>query len=273
MKEAKILTAREKWEQATLANNFIFYKVMRKHPEACGHLIEMLLNIKIESFEMRNEETIELDHGAKGIRLDVYVKDTNRMYDIEIQATDTKELPERARYYQGLMDLDSLEEGKRFKDLKDSHVIFICMDDIFKDNLPVYTFENLCLENTRTKLNDRTFKHFFIASSCARMIKNKELKTFFEFLVSNCAGNDFTKHLNNYVIDAKHNMQWRAQYMEWERQRTYDFDAGKEAGAQQKTVEVTQNLYTNGVSEEIIAKSMNMTIEQVREIVKSNNAE
>ena len=106
MTESKTLTAAEKWEQATLANNFIFYKVMRHHPEACQYLIEMLLNIKIETFEIRNEETIELDHGAKGIRLDVFVKDTERMYDIEIQTTDTKELPERSRYYQGLMDMD-----------------------------------------------------------------------------------------------------------------------------------------------------------------------
>ena len=36
------LTPEQKWEQATLANNFIFYKVMKNHPDACQHLIEML---------------------------------------------------------------------------------------------------------------------------------------------------------------------------------------------------------------------------------------
>ena len=40
------LTAEEKWNKATLANNFIFYKVMRSHPEECKHLIEMLLKLK-----------------------------------------------------------------------------------------------------------------------------------------------------------------------------------------------------------------------------------
>ena len=94
------LTPEEKWEQATLANNFIFYKVMRHHPDACKHLIEMLLHIKIVRMEMANEETIDLDHEAKGIRLDVFVKDTNKMYDIELQVANTGELPERARYYQ-----------------------------------------------------------------------------------------------------------------------------------------------------------------------------
>ena len=44
MSERK-LTPEEKWKQATLANNFVFYKVMRNHPEACKHLLEILLKI------------------------------------------------------------------------------------------------------------------------------------------------------------------------------------------------------------------------------------
>ena len=70
------LTPEEKWEQATLANNFIFYKVMRHHQDACKQLLEMLLVIKIDSMEMKQEETIALDYDSKGIRLDVFVKDT-----------------------------------------------------------------------------------------------------------------------------------------------------------------------------------------------------
>lgn len=59
--------------------------------------------------------------------------------------------------------------------------------------------------------------------------------------------------------------------MTWERQRAYDYDDGKEAGiaigAQQKAEEVAFSLYVNGVSIELIAKSLNMTVEQVKEIV------
>ena len=67
--QEKKLTPEEKWEQATLANNFIFYKVMRHHPDACKHLIEMLLNIKIEKMEMHSEEVIDLDHDSKVLGL------------------------------------------------------------------------------------------------------------------------------------------------------------------------------------------------------------
>ena len=116
----KQLSAEEKWEKATLANNFIFYKVMRHHQDACKRLIEMLLGIRIEKMEMSNEEAIEVDYDSKGIRLDVFVKDTKKIYDIELQVANTKELPERSRYYQGLMDLDTLKSGQKYKDLKDS---------------------------------------------------------------------------------------------------------------------------------------------------------
>ena len=97
--DAQIL---KEWKKATL--DFIFYKVMRHHQEACRHLLEMLLEIKIESIEINTEETIALDFDSKGIRLDVFIKDTNRLFDVELQVANTKELPERARYYQGVMD-------------------------------------------------------------------------------------------------------------------------------------------------------------------------
>ena len=51
MNKKKKPTPQEVWNKATLANNFIFYKVMRHHPDACKKLIEMLLNIKIRKME------------------------------------------------------------------------------------------------------------------------------------------------------------------------------------------------------------------------------
>ena len=268
--ETRELTPEEKWEQATLANNFLFYKVMRHHPDACKHLLEMLLKVRIEQMEIHNEEVIELDRDAKGIRLDVFVKDTKKMYDVELQMTDTKELPERARYYQGIMDLDSLKAGQKYKELRDSHVIFICLEDLFHNGLPVSTFENICVEDGKTKLDDRAYKHFFLAPLCAKLIEDEEAKSFFEFLISNRARNGFTSDLKDYVTDAKHNMQWRIQFMTWERQRAYDYDDGKAAGIQQKAVEDARSFYANGVSIELIAKSLGMTIEQVEDIVKGS---
>ena len=265
------LTPEEKWEQATLANNFIFYKVMRNHQDACKQLLEMLLGIKIESMEMKQEETIALDYDSKGIRLDVFVKDANRMFDIELQVANTKELPERARYYQGVMDVDTLKAGQKYKELRDSHIIFICLEDVFKNGLPVNTFANICLEDGKTKFGDRTYKHFFFAPLCAKMIEEKEVKAFFEFLISNQASSSYTDELKNYVADAKQSTENKMQFMTWERQRAYDLDAGREEGieigAQQKAVETAEQLIKmNILSAEQIATAVNLPLEQVLEL-------
>ncbi len=42
----------------------------------------------------------------------------------------------------------------------------------------------------------------------------------------------------------------------------------KEEGREEKTVEATCGLYKNGVSVEIIAKSLNITVEKIHEILK-----
>ncbi len=45
---------------------------------------------------------------------------------------------------------------------------------------------------------------------------------------------------------------------------------GIEQGQQKKAIEVAKNLYENGVSVEIIAKSLKMSEEKVREIIEQN---
>ncbi len=268
MKNNIELTPEQKWERATLANNFIFYKVMRHHPDACQHLLEILLGIKILKMTIANEEVIDVDHDAKSIRLDVYVKETERVYDIEIQVVDTKELPERARFYSSAMDLDILTAGQDFKELPDSHVIFICMEQLFESGLPVYTFENLCLEDKKTKLNDRSYKHFFIAPTCATMIKNKEAKSFFEFLISNKAQTSYTSDLSKYVADAKRNTQWRLQYMTVERLERYAFKNGLEQGAQQKAVETATNMLKKNYPTADISEITGIPLDKVLELQK-----
>ena len=131
------------------------------------------------------------------------------------------------------MDLDTLKSGHTYKELKNSHVIFICMEDIFNKGLPVYTFENVCREDGSTKLNDRAYRHFFIAPICATMLEDEGLKAFFKFLILNKVETDYTSALNAYVVDAKHNMQWRMQYMTFERMQAYAFEDGLEQGREE----------------------------------------
>ncbi len=268
----KALTPQEKWEQATIANNFIFYKVMRNNPDVCKELLEILLEFKIEQIEMSQEEVVDIDFASKGIRMDVYARDADglKAYNIEIQTTDTSELPERARYYQGVMDVDLLKSGQQYKELKTTYIIFICLDDVFKKGLAKYTFENLCLEDTETKLGDRTQKVFYICKNYDKLLDARQ-KAFLRMVTQNSSSDDFTRRVGGLVENAKRNTQWRQQFMEWDREmacmRAKGREEGRKEGAQEKAVEDARSFYANGASLELIAKSLNMTIEQVKEIV------
>ena len=146
--------------------------------------LRILLEIEIDHIDMNTQEVISIDWQSKGVRLDVYAKNSRQVFDIEIQITDTGELPERARYYQSAMDVDCLKAGQDYKDLKNSYVIFICIPDIFHKGLPVYTFENLCLQDASIPLGDRTLKYFFISTNCDKLL-NDEQKAFMRLVGCN----------------------------------------------------------------------------------------
>ena len=263
--QVKEQTLEEKWQNVTIANNFIFYKVMYNNPDVCKELLEILLEIKIDHIVMRQEEEIAIDYGKKGVRLDVYAVGATQSFDIEMQTTDTGELPERARYYQSILDVDDLNSGKNYNELKTSYVIFICIPDIFKKGLAKYTFENYCVEDNTIKLNDRTYKLFFIAENYDKIL-NAEQKGVLKMVMNNESTTKFSDKVSDLVEDAKHNAYWRKQFIEFEIQQRYQFSAGKKEGAQEKAVESAREFLKEGISPEVIARCVKLPLEQVLEL-------
>ena len=208
----------EKWENVGLSNNFIFNCVMSDNPELCKKLLEILLDCKIDHIEKPvYENQFQTSIGSKGIRFDVYVKDDSNVYDIEIQTTKDSNLPKRSRYYQSVMDVSNLSPGDSYNELKRSYILFLCVFDPFEHKLPVYTFENICREDSHIFLNDQTIKIFYNAQEYDKM-KSKELKTFFEYLIKNDIKSDFTERLDSKVQMAKMNKEYWRTYMTWEQE-------------------------------------------------------
>lgn len=90
------------------------------------------------------------------IRLDVFAIDSEgRIYDIEIQRSDSGAVPKRARYNSSLMDCDYLQKSEDFNKLPESYVIFITENDVLKMNKPVYTVRRI-IEETGGLFGDGT---------------------------------------------------------------------------------------------------------------------
>ena len=270
----KNLTPEEKWERATIANNFIFYKVMHNNPEICKELLEILLEMKLDRIEMRQEEEVEIDYGKKGIRMDVYAYGVDKAFNIELQTSDTGELPERARYYQGVLDVDQLNKGVEYSELRTSYVIFICIPYIFKKGLGKYSFENICKENSEVVLNDRAYKYFFIAKNYDKIL-NEDQKDFLRLVLSNECSSGFSNKISKMVEAAKHNTQWRKQFMEFERQMAYSFREGKAEGLVEGKAEakeeVVVEMLKKDISPELIAECVKLPLEKVLELQEKSN--
>lgn len=261
------------YDELTFADNFLFCKILESDKELCKDLIELLLEIKIDHLEPPiAERTMQDSFDAKSVRFDVYTKDDKRIFDLEMQTTDPNNLPKRARYYQSVIDMDNLSHGESYIKLKDSYVIFLCLDDVFKKGLGIYFFENMCRQDSRIKLKDRAYKIFFNAENCDKL-KTEEQKDFFKFLKGSKASSSLSKRIEEKVEYAKKNSDWRRNYMTWQQtideEKALAFEEGKSEGAQAKAIENARNfLKLNKLSSEEIAACCSLPLEQVLALQK-----
>lgn len=210
MKDSKFF-----FDKINLKHDFMFCTVMRK-PEYCKPLLEMILGISIEKIEYaEKQKAVDVTVDAKGIRLDVYVKDNNTVYNIEMQAKKLKELPKRSRYYQGLIDLDQIDKGCKYEKLPKNVVIFICDFDLFNCNKALYCFENRCIDKPDLRLQDDTLKVFVNITGNLDEVSG-ELKAFLQYMHKGIVTNDYTASLEKEVQSVKSNEDWRAQAVTFE---------------------------------------------------------
>ena len=87
----------EKWENAGITNDYIFYLVM-KDKALCKEMIERLLGIEIEKIKKpKNQKVVDVGIKPKSVRFDVYVKKNEKEFDIEMQTTIDQTQAKQAR--------------------------------------------------------------------------------------------------------------------------------------------------------------------------------
>ena len=241
------LTPAQRWERLTFADDYIFCRVLSQNLEITKELLEILLDIKIDHVEQAaSQKESKVDYYGKGVRFDVYVKDgTGRCFDIEIQTSHYSNLAKRARYYQSVMDVDSLDSGENYKTLKDSYVIFLCLGDPFGKGLPVYTFRYRAEEDNTIAMNDGSVNIFFNAKLYDKM-NSVERRNFFEYLCKQKTESDFTTNLANKVKSVKTSSDEKRVYMTFEEMVEERFNEGKSVGLEEGREEgIAQGAYNN----------------------------
>lgn len=210
--------AEKNYEELEMKDDFMFGKVMANR-ELCRQTLETLLGIEIESVEYpERQKSIQITSEGKSVRLDVYVQDSREnVYDAEVQQLSkdkrvNRQLPQRSRYYQGMIDLNLLEKGGTYQELKDCYILFICTFDPFGRNLYRYTFQNICLEDKELLLEDKSIKVFFNTKGTMGDVP-EGVRSLLRYLDTKQADNELTRRLDQEVERIRHNEKWRREYM------------------------------------------------------------
>ena len=270
----------KKWEDLDITDDFIFSRVMR-NKRLCRTLLEMILKVKVGKIKfLTSHHAIQIEPNAKGIIMDVYLKDENRVINVEMQTTNKGDLPRRARYYQAAADIDTTPKGSEYKDLKENVVIFICTFDPFHRGKAIYSFSNYCISyDEPIPLEDGTTKLFLNTATEQFRDLDPDLQLFYDYVRGSPAQTNFTKELDATISRMKQEKEERNMYltyttrmMEFRRDGLEEgisigLTQGREEGAYQNKLETAHKLLARGYSPEDIADLSGLTFSQVQELL------
>ena len=175
------------------------------------------------------------------------------------------------------IDTEEIDKGADYQELNQCYVIFICQTDIFHKGRHKYTFRNLCVEDVGMELGDQTCKVFLNAGGTMDDI-SPNLKVVLDYAAGKMSDDPYVKELDAAVTEAKHNREWRREYMTLEMKYKEKYNEGRKAGLEQgleqgleRGISLTKTVYKlfgQGCPEKEIAAKMNISVEQVRSILE-----
>ena len=211
------------------------------------------------------QKTMKFVPDMHGVRLDVYIKSDKAWAEIEMQTGNDPHLGKRSRFYQSNMDLDCLEEGRDYHELKKSYVIFFCTFDPFHQDEPIYFFQNWDYEKG-LKLDDFSYK-LVINTKCSEAKVPDKLRPLFAYVngAADCEGSDLVEKIDQRV--KKFNTDdWRRKFMTFEHYVKEKAAQAYEEGAAKAQKEIAKKLKAAGMPSEAIAEYTGLTVEEVTQL-------
>lgn len=174
----------------------------------------------------------------KKVRVDVWATDEeDAVYDVEAQDRDTKNIPKRSRYYQGLMDSKLLPEGTiDYNKLNDSFIILIASFDLFGKDRYKYTFSMMCEEDADVRLGDGATRIFLNTQGKDRENVTEELIALLKYFetttkdVADASGFERIRTLHRKVESIRNNEEIGVKYMNALEEKLLERQAGFEEG-------------------------------------------
>ena len=134
----------------TLMDDVFMTAVFSEAPvEMTEFILKIILKRKLKVTSVKVQDTITNLHGH-GVRLDIHAVSTSgKHFDIEIQTDNKGAIPRRARYNSSILDSNILPNGKDYKNLPETYVVFITKNDVLKLGEPIYFIERMIVGKSK----------------------------------------------------------------------------------------------------------------------------
>lgn len=136
-------------DELTLFDDDLMSRVFDGNIEATTLLLRIILkreDIRVLSV-IGQEELKSPIVGGRNIKLDILAEDEKGIrFNVEVQRNTEGSHVRRARFHSSVLDSGMLQEKEKFKELKDTYVIFICEHDKFGAEEPIYHVDRMVRE-------------------------------------------------------------------------------------------------------------------------------
>lgn len=266
--------------KAVLKDLTIFHDIFMRNVFKQKECTEYVLQIIMGKRDLKViDQVIQMDfknlQGRSAIMDCVALDNKGKKYDIEIQQAGENADPKRARYYSGLMDMNTIDPGEDFTSLPESYVIFITRDDTLGYDEPIYHIDRIIRE-VEEDFKDES--HIIYVNSSRR--DNTELGRLMRDLHCKDSKDIQSSVLAQRVFELKET-QKGVETMCREMDQIYAAGAefgetkglakGVTVGELKKAKEIALKMYIQKRPVEEIASLLEVPVDTVREWVQSNS--
>ena len=186
----------------------------------------------------------------------------------------------RARYYLSSSDVATTKRRTKFKDIRETYILFICKDDPFGAGIPRYTRFSKFLEVDGIPYDDKIHNVFYNCSAWEKE-EDSEIREVLKFIYGLKPDSALALDMVDAVSLAKRKSDLEEEYMyfsdilesEKEEAREIGLSEGRaeglELGRQQQKLEAARNLlHFNVLTPSQIAQTLDMPLDEVVQLSK-----
>ena len=274
-------------DELTLFDDDLMSRVFDKNIEATEYVLQIILGRKITVVSVKGQENFKNPvTNGRNITLDVHAEEEDgQEIDIEVQGGAEGAHIRRARFHSSMTDARMLKKKQKFRDLKDSYVIFIYKHDKFGKGLPVYHI-NRHIEETGELFSDgshiiyvngkykgddevgRLIRDFH--QSEAEKIENKALADGVKHFKETKGGRKLMcEAVEKYAQEVAEEREKKAEKRGQKRGETRGEKRGISRGEILKIIKITVKKVQKGYTMEAVAEDLEESVDTLRPIYEA----